>query len=391
MLAARGYQGESRLRLEEVAIPSLGPDDALVRVAATGMSPATVIWWQRGMTRPLPVTPGHEIAGTVVEVGGAVSSVRPGQRVRVHANLTCRDCVLCRTDREPLCSQASVIGGIVFGPAGVELNARYHDGGLAEYVKAPSWLLDPLPDSIPFHVGARFHDMGVALRALRLASLPPGATLVVLAATGAMGVATVRLAPLFGTAKVVAVGRSRERLERVRALDPSLVKTIALEDLPGDWLERGLLGPALREVAPGGADAVVDYLGSGRISAAAAMGLHDGGSLVLVGAGPEPLALPVALLMARGLHITGSRSCTRRDATELMELARRGRLEVADLTTHRVRLEDVNDAVAELTTRAGGAWLITVDVSSPARGDLAAQGARGSAAPGASDRGSSPD
>lgn len=366
MLAARAHAGENRLRLETVPIPEPGPQDVLVRVAATGLGPGPVIWWQHGMTQPLPVTPGHEIAGTVAEAGSAAGAVRAGDRVRVHANLTCRDCVLCHTDREPLCARASILGGLVFGPEGVELNASYHDGGLAEYVKVPAWLLDPLPDSLPFPIAARAHDLGVANRALKLAAVEPGGTLVVLAATGAMGAATIRLAPLFGVARVVAVGRSRSRLERVRALDPGLVDVVALEELPEGWAEQGVLAGAIRQAAPGGAQAVVDYLGDGRLAAAAALGLRNGGTLVLIGAGREPLALPTGLLMANGLRVVGSRSCTRRDAREVLELLRTGRVAIDDLVTHRVALTDVNRAVEELTARAEGAWLITVDVGTPA-------------------------
>ncbi|HYZ02623.1 MAG TPA: alcohol dehydrogenase catalytic domain-containing protein, partial [Candidatus Binatia bacterium] len=350
-----------------------GPQDVLVQVAATGLGPGPVIWWQHGMTQPLPVTPGHEIAGTVASVGSAVDGVQTGDRVRVHANLTCRDCVLCSTDREPLCARASILGGLVFGPEGVELNAPYHDGGLAEYVRVPAWLLDPLPESLPFAVAARAHDVGVANRALKLASLEPGGVVVVLAATGAMGAATIRLAPLFGVSRVVAVGRSRSRLERVRALDPGLVEVIALEELPEGGAAQGVLAGAIRKLAPEGAQAVVDYLGDGRLAAAAALGMRNGGTVVLIGAGREPLALPTGLLMANGLRVVGSRSCTRRDAREVLELLRTGRLAIDDLVTHRMPLQDVNEAVAELTGRSEGAWLITVDVGAPAAGGPAAE------------------
>jgi len=334
----------------------------LVKVAATGLGPGPIVWWQRGLTKPLPVTPGHEIAGTVAQVGGAVAGFQPGQPVRVHANITCRDCALCRTDREPLCSRASIIGGIVFGPEGVDLNAPYHDGGLAEYVRVPAHLLDPVPQTIPLDVAARFHDLGVAARALKLAGLDPGATVVVIAATGAMGVATIRLAPLHGVGRVIAIGRSRERLERVKALDPGLVEVLALEELPEDSAVQGLLTTAIRRLTPGGADAVIDYLGDGGVAGAAALSMRNGGTLVLIGSGPHPLAMPTGLLMQRGFRVTGSRSCTRRDAQELIELVAVGRLHTADLTTHNIRLAEVNEAVDELLTRTRGAWLMTVQV-----------------------------
>jgi threonine dehydrogenase-like Zn-dependent dehydrogenase len=169
------------------------------------------------------------------------------------------------------------------------------------------------------------------------------------------------------------VGRSRSRLERVRALDPGLVDVVALEELPEDWAEKRLLAGAIRSLAPDGAQAIVDYLGDGQLAAAAALGMRNGGTVVLIGAGPEPLGLPTGLLMASGFRVVGSRSCTRRDAREVLELLRSGRLAIDDLLTHRVSLPDVNEAVDELTGRAQGAWLITVDVGTPATGAPAAE------------------
>jgi threonine dehydrogenase-like Zn-dependent dehydrogenase len=365
MVAARAYAGESSLRLEEIPIPELGPGDVLVRVAATGLGPAPVFWWQFGLTRPLPVTPGHEIAGAVAEVGGDVAGFEPGQPVRVHANLTCRDCVLCRTDRESFCSQASIIGGIVYSPEGAALNAPYHDGGLAEYVKVPAHLLDRLPPGLPLQEAARFHDLGVASRALKLAALQPGAAIVVTAATGAMGAATIRLAPFHGVGRVIAIGRSRERLERVKALDPGLVEVIALEELPPSWSEGELIS-AIRALAPGGPEAVIDYLGHSQVTAGAALSMRNCGTVVLVGAGMEPLGIPTTLLIVRGIRVTGTRSCSRSDPQELIELTAAGRLQTADLTSHQFQLADVNQAVEELQTRKLGAWMVTIQI--PAAG-----------------------
>lgn len=68
------------------------------------------------------MAPGHEIAGVVTELGSNVETRRVGDRVRVHGNLICGSCVFCTTDRETLCSQASMLGGVVFGPDAVPLN-----------------------------------------------------------------------------------------------------------------------------------------------------------------------------------------------------------------------------------------------------------------------------
>src|SRR5260370_7878412 len=92
------------LRLEEVALPKLGPGDALLRVSATGAGLTVVIMTANpGVVTSYPRIPGHEVAGEVVEVGAQVQNVKKGDRVACHFYLTCKACQFCRTGRETLC------------------------------------------------------------------------------------------------------------------------------------------------------------------------------------------------------------------------------------------------------------------------------------------------
>jgi D-arabinose 1-dehydrogenase-like Zn-dependent alcohol dehydrogenase len=81
------------LRLEEVPIPAVGPNDALLRVRATGVGLTVVIMTAvAGRVTAFPRIPGHEVAGEVVEVGAEVRTVRIGDRVTCHFYLTCKVC-----------------------------------------------------------------------------------------------------------------------------------------------------------------------------------------------------------------------------------------------------------------------------------------------------------
>ena len=361
MLAARAYPDEDYFRLEEIDLPQVGHEDVLVKVATAGIGPGPLTLWQRGMLKVLPTILGHKIAGTVEQVGTGVSDVSPGDRVRVHANLTCRKCEFCLSDREPVCSQCSLIGFATFGPNAMPLYERYHDGGLAEYVRVPAWSLDPLPEEISFEVGAMIHDLAVASRALKLAEIDPGSTIVVTAATGAIGVSTIKLAALFGVARVVAVGRSRERLEGVKALAPDLVDILALEDLPENWPESGLLTKAIRDLVPEGPGAVIDYLPGGASGTLQALtSMRTGGTAVVIGGNQEPLMLPPIAIMANCWRVVGSRSCTRSDALEIIGMLRMDRLKVDDLITHRFPLRETNAAVDTLRNRTESTWMVSV-------------------------------
>lgn len=365
MRAAVAHQGEGRLRIEDVPVPEIGPGEALVKVAVCGMPHGLMNLVQRGRIKLLPAPVGDEAAGVVAEVGPGVRHVRPGDRVRVHAVLSCRDCDLCRTDQEPFCPAVSLIGHAVLGgPAAMELYERYHGGCLAEYVRVPVWNLDPLPDSVPFEVAARVHNLAVCLRALRRAAPRVGDTLVVLGGSGASGAATVKCAPLFGVERVVIVARSRANLDRVRDLEPGLVEVVSLDELPVGWEEQRLLTERLRQLSHGrGVGAVVDFLPvASPATLQGIMALRRGGSAVLVGGGRPDPGIPYGMIMTNGLEIKGSYAHVRRDATDLLGLLGAGRMDVSALLTHSFPLEKANDAVTTVESRAGAPLWVNVEI-----------------------------
>jgi threonine dehydrogenase-like Zn-dependent dehydrogenase len=359
MWAARAYEDAEGLRLEEIPEPELGPGEVLVRVRAAGLVQGMISFWKFGLIPGLPVTLGHEIAGTVERVGPGVSESRLGERVRVHANLSCRQCEFCLTDREAMCEQASLLGARTFGPASLPLHERYKDGGFAEFARAPEWLLDPLPDNVSFEVGAKVHDLANAVRALKLADLRLGATVAILAATGAMGTAAVRMAPFFGVKRLVLIGRSRERLQGVAASSAVATEIVALEDLGDGWEEKRGLATALQALAP--IDAVLDFLPGGPLLTQGLAGIRIGGTAVTMSPSQSPVALPVAAIMVNCWRIVGTRSCTRADALEVIELLRAGRLVADDLVTHRFDLRDINAAVAAVMQRGEPLWMCVID------------------------------
>ena len=114
------------LELKEVPVPKPGPNEALIKVGACGIGLTVVSMIATpGRVTSYPRIPGHEIAGTIVEVGAEVRIFRPGQRVTNHFYLTCGNCRYCRSGRETLCENFR-------GNVGAAC-----DGGYAEYVVLP--------------------------------------------------------------------------------------------------------------------------------------------------------------------------------------------------------------------------------------------------------------
>jgi threonine dehydrogenase-like Zn-dependent dehydrogenase len=362
MLALRAHRDSTVLVLDEIPIPEPGPLDVVVKVVAAGLAPGMMRLLEMGAFKHLPTTLGHEAAGTIAAVGRDVPGFGAGDRVRVHPNLNCGRCGYCRSERDMMCREYAMVGHASFDAVAKPLYDEYHDGGLAEYVRVPHWLADPVPDSVSFDVAAKVHDIANAVHALKCADLRAGSTVVVTAATGTMGTATVRLAEHFGIAHLVLVGRDMERVSSVARLAGRIsTDVVALDELPGDWARTGGLTHRLRELLPAGAQAVIDYIPDGPATAQAMGALVPGGTLVHMGGNTSPMQVPAIALMINCSRFVGTRACTRTDAQEVLRLLETGALVADDLITHRFPLTDAVKAVDLMQQRAEPMWMTVVN------------------------------
>jgi alcohol dehydrogenase, propanol-preferring len=123
------------LRLADLPIPKPGPDQVLIRVHACAVCRTDLHVIDGELTRPkLPLIPGHEIVGTVTDLGAGVTRFKSGDRVGVPwLGWTCGQCAYCRNGQENLCGQAKFTGYTL-------------DGGYAEYIVADQRFCFPIPD-----------------------------------------------------------------------------------------------------------------------------------------------------------------------------------------------------------------------------------------------------
>src|SRR5262245_9422043 len=189
------------LQLREIALPALGERDILVRVRAAGICHSDAHYRAgRSRVRPLPMTLGHEIAGVVEQVGQQVTSVKVGDRVCLHYNITCGDCYYCSTGNEQFCPQVLMLG-------------HYTSGGYAEYIAVPARNAIVLPDEIPFEQGATLMcASATAFHALRKSRLKVGETAAIFG-VGGLGMSAIQLARAFGALDVFAVDINQEKLQ----------------------------------------------------------------------------------------------------------------------------------------------------------------------------------
>lgn len=318
MKAVRLLRVGEPLEMQDVPVPRIGGQDVLVRVRAAGICHSDV-HYRAGTSpvRPLPMTLGHEVAGVVERVGGAVKGLAPGDRVCLHYNVTCGDCGYCASGNEQFCPTGLMIG-------------HYTDGGYAEYIAVPARNALRLPEEIPFAQGATLMcASATAFHALRKARLRAGESAAIIG-VGGLGMSAVQLARTFGALEVYAVDIRQENLDQAARYN-----AIPLNAMSVDPVEE------IRRLTRGrGVDVAVEMIGMARTMRQAVQSLAPLGRAVLVGIGREPLTLDTYTEILGGeAEVIGSNDHLLSELPTVIELARRGVLDVSRVVTRTIPLD----------------------------------------------------
>jgi propanol-preferring alcohol dehydrogenase len=330
------------LEEREVPMPDIGSWDVLVRVKAAGICHSDA-HYRAGISPvgPLPITPGHEVAGVVKEVGSQVTSVGVGDRVCLHYLVTCGNCYYCTLGSEQFCLEGSMIG-------------KYRDGGYAEYIAVPARSAVHLPEEIPFEQGAAMMcSSATSFHALRKGRLKPGETVGVFG-VGGLGMSAIQLARAMGALDVYAVDINEERLAMAEGfgaipIDASQVDPV--EEIRR-LTRRSSLLPDRR-----GVDVALELIGLPLTMRQAVQSLTIFGRAVLVGIASEPLTVDTyGELLGREAEVIGAADHVLQELPLLIEYARRGILDLSDVVTGTVPLDAsaINEVLDELVAFGGG-------------------------------------
>jgi 6-hydroxycyclohex-1-ene-1-carbonyl-CoA dehydrogenase len=321
MKAAVYHGNGSGLTVEEWPMPAPGAGEILVDVAACGVCHTDLHYLDHGTPtfKKPPIILGHEVAGMVAGIGAGVETFAVGDRVLLPAVLTCGKCEACRTGRENVCEDGMMLG-------------NHMDGGYAEYLVAPAKDAFHLPEEIPLVEGAIIADaLTTPYHAVvNRGRVRPGDAVVVVGA-GGIGLNIIQMATAVG-AHVVAVDVAEEKLAWASRLG-------AAETVHAPSVDR--VDKAVRRAIGGGADIAFEAVGRAVTQEQAMACLKTGGRLVLVGYSPEPMSLNAGRVMFRELEIVGSLGCRPVDYPRVIELARQGKVKVAELVTHRFQLGEI--------------------------------------------------
>ena len=303
-VVANAYGGPDVLEFKEVARPIPGPDQLLVEVAACGVCGHDVLARTGAFPRSKPpFVMGHEIAGTVVEVGALVSRFRSGDRVAVTQRISCGTCPACRAGRDNVC----VSGAGFYGEA--------ISGGYGDFVVASARNTVHVPEGIPLHVAAVLGcALGTGFHALRRGALGIGESVVVTGASGGVGIHTVKLARLLGL-KTIAVTSGAEKVPMLH--DAGASHVIVAADFNFHEQVRALTDGE-------GADAVMEITGAPTFKSSM-RSVRAGGRVVLIGnMQPGDVPLNPALPILKEIELIGSGHATLEDLRRVIRLVAAG-------------------------------------------------------------------
>jgi len=317
------------LEMADVPTPTPGPLDALVAVQAAGVCHSDVHY--RAGASPaglLPLTLGHEVAGTVAAVGDEVTGWAPGDRVCLHYLLTCGHCRYCDAGREQFCVQGAMIG-------------KHRDGGYAEYIALPARSLFHLPEEIPFEHGAVLMcSSATSFHALRQARLSAGESVAVFG-VGGLGISAVQLARAYGAGQVFAVDLQPNKLSLAERLG-----AVPVDASAGDPVAE------LKRLTGGrGVDVALELIGLPQTMEQAFKSLAIRGRAAIAGISNRSFEVaPYADLINREAEIIGVSDHLAQEIPLLLEWTRGGQLDLGAAVTETIPLEAgaVNQALDRL-------------------------------------------
>jgi 2-desacetyl-2-hydroxyethyl bacteriochlorophyllide A dehydrogenase len=299
----------------ELPAPQPRPHEVVVAVEACGVC-GTDLHIAEGSfaPTPYPIVPGHEFAGTVVEVGSQVATgIEVGARVAVDPSLFCGHCRACRSGRGNLCENWNATGDTV-------------DGAFAELVAVPAINAYRLPDSMTFEQGALVEPLSCAVHGVRRLGVEVGESVLVVGA-GTMGLLLVSLLERAG-AHVVAVDRVESKNRLAESMG-AVRSATSLDALGGEQF-----------------DAVVDVTGVPPVIEQGLAAVRRGGRFLVFGVAPEEsrVALSPFRIYNDEVTVLGSMAVLHSFGAAL-DLIADGVVPTERLVSHRLPLHDYERAL----------------------------------------------
>ena len=328
--------------LQHIPVPSIGPNDVLIRVKAVGLCGTDLhiyTWdhWAERRVKP-PLTIGHEFMGEVAAVGAAVKAVQLGDRVSAEGHIACGICRLCRTGEAHICEHVEIIG--------VDT-----DGAFADYIRMPDanvWKLDP---SIPDAWAAVFDPLGNAVHTVMSAGV--SARSVVITGVGSIGLMAIPVARAAGASTVFAVDVNPQKLELAKRVGADATFSATQPDLVDE---------IVRRTNGDGADVLLEMSGSGSAIDSGLAMVRNGGVAALLGIPSDDVEINLAeRIIFKGLTVLGINGRRMFETWyQTQALVTSGRVDLTPIITHELPFERFDDAFALMRSGEAAKIVLTL-------------------------------
>jgi len=333
-MRAAVLRGKEDLRIEDVPVPIAGPGELVLRVGAALTCGTDLKVYRRGYHAKMLTLDrlfGHELAGTVVQVGEGVTKFAFGDRVLPLNSAPCDACFFCLNDQQNLCD-----------------DLLFNNGAYAEFIRIPARIVEkntlPIPDGIPFEHAALTEPLACVIRGLEESNATAGQTAIVLGA-GPIGLLFIRAASLLGL-HVIAVVKRKDQVATAKHFGAEQV--LRISDVPDPIAAACALTPSGR-----GADIVFEAVATPEAWQWAVQMARKGGLVNLFGGPPSgtTISLDTNLIHYSDLTLKASFHHTPATARRAFDLITSGRFHAQDFLTGTATIEDLPNVFRAMLTR----------------------------------------
>ncbi|MCX6056187.1 MAG: zinc-dependent dehydrogenase [Chloroflexi bacterium] len=333
------YHGPNDLRVEKVPVPGINKYELLIKVISASIC-GTDLRIFHGNHRMYPAgtirIPGHEVVGTIAEVGAEISNYRVGQRVFCAPNTGCGHCLQCISGNNNLCASYDAIGVT-------------SDGGFAEYVRIPANSVQQgnvisINESVDPAVAALLEPFACVLRGQNALHIKPGEVVLIIGA-GPIGVMHTKLAKARGAGRVIVSEPLMDRATQAKRMGADRVIDPVNENL------KSILG---EESQGRGADVIIVAAPVHAAQESALDLAAISGRINFFGGLPKDrpsINFDSNLVHYKELVITATTACSTADCWQASQIVNSGLVDLSDIVSHRFPLKEAKTAFAAAEDR----------------------------------------
>ena len=297
------------VKITDIDLPKLKSNEVMIKVESAAFN-YNDLWgvWGEPIKIPLPHISGTDIAGTVTEIGSGVTTIKVGDRVVSHANLSCRTCYYCTSGREYDCNNR-LVWGFQTGPLW---------GGFAQITKLPEVNVVKLPNGVSYNDAAAIAMVGLTSWHMLVgrAKIVPGQTVLIMGGTSGVGMVGIQIAKLYNC-DVIATAGNQEKMDTCLKLGADQV----VNHREPDWYKkvRNLTNKI-------GVDVVFEHIGKSVFPQEVSL-LKMGGSLVATGATTGyDSTIDLRYLFFKGTNLLGSTQGTKSELESVIHWVGKGKI-----------------------------------------------------------------